>query len=125
EPMAAALNSVSEVLNFFVHGWFATLSSTRWRNEPRQAGALRIGLEAGPPSQWLSAAMKEAGLAVELIETRHVKAAAAFSPVKTDRNDARMITYLMRLGWFASGQFFAAIASRVSIRAIKIEFPNW
>lgn len=33
----------------------------------------RIGLEAGPLSQWLYAAMKEAGLAVELLETRHVR----------------------------------------------------
>src|SRR5215813_8722138 len=32
----------------------------------------RIGLEAGPLSQWLYAAMKKAGLAVELLETRHV-----------------------------------------------------
>jgi transposase len=32
----------------------------------------RIGLEAGPLSQWLHAGMKEAGLAVELLETRHV-----------------------------------------------------
>src|SRR6201986_2600512 len=33
---------------------------------------IRIGLEAGPLSQWLYAAMKEASLAVELLETRHV-----------------------------------------------------
>ncbi len=32
----------------------------------------RIGLEAGPLSQWLYAAMREAGLMVELLETRHV-----------------------------------------------------
>lgn len=31
----------------------------------------RIGLELGPLSQWLYAAMNEAGLAVELLETRH------------------------------------------------------
>jgi transposase len=60
----------------------------------------RIGLEAGPLSQWLYAAMKQAGLAAELLETRHVKAAVASSPVKTDRNDARMIANVMRLGWF-------------------------
>jgi len=35
----------------------------------------RIGLEAGPLSQWLYAALRAAGLAVELLETRHVKAA--------------------------------------------------
>lgn len=33
----------------------------------------RIGLEAGPLSQWLHAAMVEGGLASELIETRHVR----------------------------------------------------
>jgi transposase len=60
----------------------------------------RIGLEAGPLSQWLSAALREAGLAVELLETRHVKAALSAMPVKTDRNDARGIAQLMRLGWF-------------------------
>ena len=43
----------------------------------------RIGLEAGPLSQWLYAAMREAGLAVELLETRHVKAALRAMPVKT------------------------------------------
>jgi transposase len=57
----------------------------------------RIGLEAGPLSQWLYAALREAGLAVELLETRHVKAALS---AKTDRNDARGIAQLMRLGWF-------------------------
>jgi transposase len=35
----------------------------------------RIGLEAGPLSQWLYAAMESAELPVELLETRHVRAA--------------------------------------------------
>jgi transposase len=60
----------------------------------------RIGLEAGPLSQWLYAGMREAGLAVELLETRHVRAAFKAMPVKTDRKDARGIAQLMRLGWF-------------------------
>jgi transposase len=60
----------------------------------------RIGLEAGPLSQWLFAAMREAGLAVELLETRHVHKAFEAMPVKSDRNDARGIAQLMRLGWF-------------------------
>jgi transposase len=60
----------------------------------------RIGLEAGPLSQWLYGALREAGLAVELLETRHVKTALSTMPVKTDRNDARGIAQLMRLGWF-------------------------
>jgi transposase len=60
----------------------------------------RIGLEAGPLSQWLYAAMRAAGLAVELLETRHVRNAFKTMPVKTDRKDARGIAELMRLGWF-------------------------
>jgi transposase len=60
----------------------------------------RIGLEAGPLSQWLFAAMRQAGLAVELLETRHVRDAFKSMPVKSDRNDARGIAQLMRLGWF-------------------------
>jgi len=60
----------------------------------------RIGLEAGPLSQWLYAGMGEAGLPVELLETRHVRDAFKAMPVKTDRKDARGIAQLMRLGWF-------------------------
>jgi transposase len=60
----------------------------------------RIGLEAGPLSQWLCAAMRQAGLAVELLETRHVRDAFKAMSVKTDRNDARNIAQLMRFGWF-------------------------
>src|SRR6202049_5141977 len=63
-------------------------------------GLARIGLEAGPLSQWLYAAIKKAGLAGELLETRHVSDAFKAMPVKSDRNDARNIAQLMRLGWF-------------------------
>jgi len=35
----------------------------------RKVELTRIGLEAGPLSQWLYAAMRQAGLAVELLET--------------------------------------------------------
>jgi len=60
----------------------------------------RVGLEAGPLSQWLFAAMHEADLPVELLETRHVRDAFKAMPVKTDRKDARGIVQLLRLGWF-------------------------
>lgn len=61
---------------------------------------VRIGLEAGPLSQWLFAGLQSAGLPAELIETRHVRAAFKTMTVKTDRNDARGIAHLMRMGWF-------------------------
>jgi transposase len=71
-------------------GWFGSLG----------LNLVRIGLEAGPLSQWLFAGMRDAGLAVELLETRHVRNAFKTMPVKTDRKDARGIAELMRLGWF-------------------------
>ena len=37
----------------------------------------RIGLEAGPLSQWLYFGLRDAGLPVACIETRHAKAAIA------------------------------------------------
>src|SRR3954453_17942172 len=60
----------------------------------------RIGLEAGPLSQWLHAGLSEAGFEVVLLETRHVKAALSAMTVKTDRRDARGIAQLLRMGWY-------------------------
>ena len=61
---------------------------------------VRIGLEAGPLSQWLQAALVKAGFEAVLLETRHVKAALSAMIVKTDRKDARGIAQLLRMGWF-------------------------
>jgi transposase len=60
----------------------------------------RIGLEAGPLSQWLHAGLTGAGFEAVLLETRHVKAALSAMIVKTDRKDARGIAQLLRMGWF-------------------------
>jgi transposase len=60
----------------------------------------RIGLEAGPLSQWLHAGLTAAGFEVVLLETRQVKAALSAMVVKTDRTDARGIAQLLRMGWF-------------------------
>jgi transposase len=60
----------------------------------------RVGLEAGPLSHWLHAGLTDADLEVTLLETRHVKAALSAMAIKTDRNDARGIAQLLRLGWF-------------------------
>jgi len=60
----------------------------------------RIGLEAGPLSQWLHAGLIAAGREVVLLETRHVKAALSAMTVKTDRKDARGIAQLLRMGWY-------------------------
>jgi transposase len=60
----------------------------------------RIGLEAGPLSQWLHAGLAKAGFEVVLLETRQVKAALSAMIVKTDRKDARGIAQLLRMGWY-------------------------
>ncbi len=64
---------------------------------------VRVGLEAGPMSQWLYSGLVEADLpAVCGIETRHAKAFLKAQVNKTDRNDARGIAQMMRVNLFAS-----------------------
>jgi transposase len=63
----------------------------------------RVGLEAGPLSQWPHAGLTAAGFAAILIETRHAKAALRAMTVKTDRNDARGMAQLVRMGFLPSG----------------------
>jgi transposase len=60
----------------------------------------RIGLEAGPLSQWLFSALAEAGLPVICVETRHMRAVLQAQINKTDRNDARGIAQMMRAGLY-------------------------
>lgn len=60
----------------------------------------RIGLEAGPLSQWLCAALRAAGVPVVCLETRQVKAALSAQKNKTDRNDAVGIAQIVRTGWY-------------------------
>jgi transposase len=95
-------------------------------------GVARIGLEAGPLSQWLYAEMKQKGLAVELLETRHVRDAFKAMPVKSDRNDARNIAQLMRLGWFrpvhckslAAQEVRAMLTARKLVQSKLVDVEN-
>src|ERR1700719_3563421 len=60
----------------------AVLCDPAWRLE-------RVGLEAGPLSQWLFSGLAEAGVPAICIETRHAKAFLRAQVNKSDRNDAR------------------------------------
>jgi transposase len=61
----------------------------------------RVGLEAGPMSQWVVTGLLEAGLPVVCVETRHMKAVLKAQQVnKSDRNDARGIAQMMRVGLY-------------------------
>jgi transposase len=71
----------------------------------------QIGLEAGPLSQWLYAALKQAGFETVLLETRHVKTALSAMTVKTDRKDARGLDLVLvaRTAWLT--RYFRPLAS--------------
>ncbi len=60
----------------------------------------RIGLEAGPLSQWFFSALADAGLPAICVETRHMRAVLKAQINKTDRNDARGIAQMMRVGLY-------------------------
>src|SRR5271166_3767604 len=61
----------------------------------------RVGIEAGPLSQWLVNGLTAAGLPVVCVETRHMMALLKAQQVnKSDRNDARGIAQMMRVGLF-------------------------
>ena len=63
--------------------------------EPWQDRIVRVGLEAGPMSEWITASLIELGLPAISLEARQVKAALSAMPVKTDRNDARGIAQVV------------------------------
>jgi transposase len=59
----------------------------------------RVGLKAGPLSQWLHAGLVEAGLPAILIETRHVKAGAR-CPVGQGRSLVARPASSVQLVWW-------------------------
>src|SRR6478735_5268798 len=92
----------------------------------------RIGLEAGPLSQWLYSALAEAGLPVICVETRHMKAALSAQINKSDRNDARGIAQMMRVGLYrpvhvktlASQKRRMLLTSRHLLQAKALDIEN-
>lgn len=62
---------------------------------------VRVGIEAGPLSQWLVNELTEADIPMICVETRHMKALLTAQQInKSDRNDARGIAQMMRVGLF-------------------------
>jgi transposase len=58
------------------------------------------GIEACPLSEWLHRGLREAGVPIVCIETRQAQRFLSSRPVKTDKNDARGIAEMMRLGHY-------------------------
>jgi transposase len=103
----------------------AVLCDPAWRLE-------RVGLEAGPLSQWLFSGLAEAGIPAICIETRHTKAFLKAQVNKSDRNDARGIAQMMRVGLFrpvhvktlASQKRRALLAARKTLQEKALAIEN-
>lgn len=65
-----------------------------------RAQICRVGLEAGPLSEWIARGLEAHSVEVVLMETRQVRAALSAMVVKTDRKDARGMAQMLRTGWF-------------------------
>lgn len=60
----------------------------------------RVGVEASSLGLWLHRELHPAGLPIVVVEARHMHVSLSTMRNKTDRNDARGIAQMMRLGWF-------------------------
>jgi transposase len=60
----------------------------------------RIGVEASSLGLWLYRELQAGGLPIIVVEARHMRVSLSTMRNKTDRNDARGIAQMMRLGWF-------------------------
>ncbi len=62
---------------------------------------MKVGLEAGMLTQYLTYGLQFAGYDVHCMESRQVKAALSAMRNKTDKNDARGIAQILRSGWYS------------------------
>lgn len=75
----------------------ATLADAVRRHAP---GAVRVGLETGQLSNWLTLSLRRRGVPVVCLDARHAKAALSLQVNKTDANDAWGLAQVVRTGWF-------------------------
>ena len=80
--------------------------------------AVRIGFETGAMASWLWHELRRVGLPVVCVDARHAHAALSMRMNTSDKNDARGLADLVRIGWFRE----VAVKSEESqkIRAILI-----
>src|SRR5690242_20283024 len=90
------------------------------------------GIEACPLSEWLHGGLREAGIPIVCIEVRHAQRFLSSRPVKTDRNDARGIAEMMRLGHYrpvhvkspAAQAMRTTLAVRMQLVASQLQIEN-
>lgn len=67
----------------------------------RHAGPdAKVGVETGSMTPWLVHGLRGAGVAVECLDARRVKAALQMRLNKTDQNDAEGLAQVVRTGWY-------------------------
>lgn len=60
----------------------------------------RVGVEASSLGIWLYRELQPTGVPIVVVEARHMRVSLSTMRNKTDRNDARGIAQMMRLGWY-------------------------
>jgi transposase len=63
-------------------------------------GLERFGLESGSTSAWLWREFRQLGLPVICLDSRHAHRVLSMKRNKNDRNDARGLADLVRMGWY-------------------------
>ena len=98
----------------------------------RAPRAERIGFETGAMSSWLWHELKRVDLPVVCIDARHAHAALSMRMNKSDKNDARGLADLVRLGWFRavavkserSQQVRSMLVARFRLVTIRRDLEN-
>lgn len=98
----------------------------------RAPNAERIVFETGSLSNWLWHELKALGLPVLCLDARHTNAALSMRMNKSDRNDARGLAELARMGWYReakvksmeSRETRALLVARAKLVAMRRDLEN-
>lgn len=86
----------------------------------RAPSAERIGFETGAMASWLWHELSRIGLPVVCIDARHAHAALSVRMNKSDKNDARGLAELVRIGWFREVKVKSPVSQKVrAILAVR------
>jgi len=62
--------------------------------------AVRVGLETGQLSNWLTLNLRRRGVPIVCLDARHAKSALSLQINNTDANDALGLAQIVRTGWY-------------------------
>ena len=92
----------------------------------------KVGLEIGGLARWLYEELRASGWHAICIDPRRLRGLTKTMPVKTDRNDARAIAQVMRVGWYTivhvksavSQELRMLLANRKTLLTKQIDIEN-